>query len=361
MREAAAAGRGGLQSGPGKVTWEPVQFAPVDPASVEALNIFYRRRSPLRGQIGGRILTFEPQWLNRRPDIPDPWTVTIRLDTAQAELVLPQSAILDLLRDLDASVAIYALPSEHRSLLVEFALSENLDALEAVLGCSVSIIKVDRTPASAATSGEPFLSFQFAGDGMPRSWGLLRAGAPHLLRLAQSLDRLRGPVPSPNMNELPLAVHLRWASVDLSYSELSSLVAGDILLADAHCKEPETVIAVIGDQLVARVKVVGDGYQLLDAPRPVKGSGLDWSAANPLPQQGRVRDGSAGDMPMRVFFELPQLQLPYARLRELRPGARIGTDEQQDPYFDLMVEGTRIGRGELTTIGTAAGARIVRA
>jgi flagellar motor switch/type III secretory pathway protein FliN len=359
MREPMS-GRSLQNGGPGKMTWQPMQYPAIDPASVEATNIFYRRRSPIRAQIAGRTLTFEPQWQGRHPDIADPWTLTLKLDQSTAELVLPQSAVLHLLRDLEASVALEALSADHRALIMEFALSDNLDALETALGVPVTIVAAERGEGSRFAPGEQPLSFQIAGDGLARCWGLVRAGPVYLLRLAQSLDRLRGPVPSPSLNELPMAVNLRWASVDLSYSELNTLVPGDIVLADTHCNEPETVIAVFGDHLAARAKITADGYQLLDALKPVKGSGLDWSSVNPLFQQVRHRDGSAQDIPMRVFFELRAFQLPMAKLRDLRPGARIGTEQQQDPYFDIVVEGTRIGRGELTTIGMAAGVRIVR-
>ena len=136
MREPAPS-RSLQNGGPGKLTWQPMHYAAVDPASVEALNLFYRRRSPIRAQIAGQTLTFEPQWLNRRHDIPDPWTVTFKLDQTTAELVLPQSAVLYLLRDLEASVALEALSAEHRAIIIEYVLSDNLEALEAALGLPV--------------------------------------------------------------------------------------------------------------------------------------------------------------------------------------------------------------------------------
>lgn len=344
----------------GKVTWQPVQFQPVDPGSVEAGNLLYRRGGTLRAQIGGRNLSCEPLWLRQAPDIAEPWTLAITLDRSAAELVLPQSVVHLMLHDLAPTMEIEALSPEHRALFVEYALGDMLEGIENALGCAVSIDSAYRSSGQPGGTGQQTLCFRIAADGVPGFTGMLRADPASLLRLGRALDRQRGPAAmAATPIDLPMPVHLRWASVDLPLSELKTLMPGDIVLADA-CAEADTVIAVIGEDLGARARIVADGVQLLDALRPLNGSSLGWCAPGSPSQPGRFRNRPSLDFPVRVFFELAQFDVPLAQLRELRPGSRLAAPDRRGAAFDIVVEGSRIGTGEKTSIGAGAGMRILR-
>ena len=347
----------GMGSGAGLM---PLSLAEVPAHYVPALSAFYRHRQLPKVQLAGRIVGFAPRWRRELPEIPDAWTLAIKIDDRPAELVVPEALLSLLLEEFEGLVSFDALSPEHSALILEYALAEALDALETALGCSVALSAVrepsDRPNAQAGLA----LLFTVETQGMDPSWCVLRVGEAHMLRVAQGLDRLSGAPAADSLIDLPVPTRIRWAAVDLTLGELQSLCPGDILLVDAYCMEPETALAVMGDHLIAPVKILPKGYQLLDAPAHIAGSGYEW-CANRLPMQtGPFRDGTPKDLPLRLFVEMNRFDLSLTGLYDLGRGTHIGTEEPRKTHLDVVVEGMTVGWGELTVLGIGLGIRLIR-
>lgn len=336
--------------------WTRLEYPHVDPQSIEALNALYRRRALQSVQLGGQSVTIKPSWQKKCPEIAAPWTLTFQWDEKIAELVVSEAIILPLLTGLDPSLIIDDLSPEHSALLLEHVLTQSLDGAESALGCSLSLQSAQKL--SAVPGDNDWLVFQVEMERRPPSWCLLKTGPEAIPMIATGLDRISKP--SPQMTDFPIPTRIRWAAVDLSLNELKSLMPGDIVLVDYHCSEHETAMAVIGNRLIAPVKAVPDGYQLLKAPRPLRDAEANWCLPGHPAQNNLLGEGTLNDIPMRVFAEFAQFGVSYSKLRDLKQGSIIGSGQPFNTHVELIVGNTRIGRGEPTTIGSGLGVRIVR-
>jgi type III secretion protein Q len=344
---------------PGGVSrWQPLKPRQIEPQFAEALSAFRARRSQANMQLAGRALLIETAWTADAPEIASPWCVTMRIDRTNAELVLPQT-LLDLIcRHVDPSVAATALRLDHAALLLEFALSGALEAIEAALGCAISLTSAGKGSGQLNNARDAFVpvALQLQGAGTFRCQ--LRLEPPYLLALAHYLDRISGT--AEHRIDMPVPVHLRWAMTELSLAELRGLAPGDIILVDYSCRQPGTAIAVFGDHLLAPVELLRTGYRFSGQPRLAQRSGWEWAIDRDLVNAEGKHEGSIGDVPVRLFFELGQLVIDRGALSHLKPGEVMGLARPLEEGIDIVVDGARIGHGQITTIGDAVGIRVTR-
>lgn len=336
--------------------WTRLEFPYIDPQSIEALNALYRRRIPQSVQLGGKAFAVMPSWQKQIPEIAAPWGLSVQWDETIAELVVSEAIILQLLTGLNESIVIEDLSPEHFALLLEHVLTQTLGAVETALGASLSLRSAQKL--SELSGDSDWLMFQIEMEGVPASWALLRIDPTAIPKITNGLDRISEP--SSQLTDFPIPTRIRWAAVDLSLNELKSLMPGDIILVDYHCSEHETAMAVIGDRLIAPVKAVPDGYQLLSAPKPLGDSEANWCLPDFQAQNRLLGEGTLQDIPLRVFAEFAQFGVPYSKLRDLKQGSVIGAGQPFNTYAELVVGNMRVGCGEPTTIGSGLGVRIIR-
>ena len=70
----------------------------------QALNAYYRRRSSLQFKFAGRGMRLAPTWLAQDPEITEPYTIALKVDKDQAELVVSDSLLNFLLYELDPAL-----------------------------------------------------------------------------------------------------------------------------------------------------------------------------------------------------------------------------------------------------------------
>lgn len=345
---------------------QPLTFPEIEPRHAEALNAFYRQRGAVRARVGGRGMTVRPDWRNRLAEINEPWMVALDISGEPAEFVVPGPLLRALAADLDPSLQFEFLAPEHRAIVLEYALTEALEAMEAALAqpaqpCRISVLAADEARGRQTRQGaQPEFAVSFSVEGLGDAPGLLRSEAHTLLRLAKAMERQAPAAPAPFLAELPVPAHLRWAAVELTVAELKSLNAGDIILLDTFCREPETAVLVLGEHLGARVRILPGGYELLETPRPLAAADLAWCLEEHPAGSGPLAICAPKDLPITLFVELTQFQSSLAEVRALKQGAQINAVKDRDAHFDLIAAGTRIGRGALTMLGSGVGVRVVR-
>jgi flagellar motor switch/type III secretory pathway protein FliN len=340
----------------GESSWRPVQLTEISPPLAEALSLLRMRRSPPELRLAGRAMRIATAWAPDAPDIASPWCAAVEIDGRTAQLILPH-ALLDLIfRNADPSLAASALRPEHAALLLEFALSDALGAIETALGCSIALMSVAEGTGGRENAPDAFLPVALQLQGAGTFWCQLRLEAPYLLALARYLDKISAA--PPRRMHLPLPVRLRWAMAELTLSELRGLSPGDIILVDHACRDRGTAIAVFGEHLAAPVELSPLGYRLAGRARLTRGSGWEW-ALDRGPFNGRSEDeGTPGDVPVRLFFELGQFQADCAALPQ--PGAMVPLARPLEEGVDIIIGGAPIGRGQITTIGDATGIQVTR-
>jgi type III secretion protein Q len=342
----------------GEARWRPLRLVEIAPQVGGALSAFRARRSLPAMRLAGRRLLLETAWAPQAPEIAAPWCATMRVDRTVAELVMPH-ALLDLIcRHADASVAATSLRLDHAALVLEFALSEALQEIEAALGCSISLTSVAKGSGQLDSGPDAFALVALQLQGAGNFWCRLRLEPPYLLALSRYLDRIS--TVSEHHIDLPLPVRLRWAMVELSLTELRGLAPGDIVLADRSCRQPGTAIAVFGEHLIAPVELLRNGYRLSGKPSLAQGSGWEWTLDRGSPDAAGTTDGHVGDVPVRLFFEVGQFELGSGVMTQLNPGTILPLARPLEDGVDLIVDGARIGRGQITTVGDAVGIRVTR-
>ena len=342
----------------GESRWQPLKLAAIEPQFAEALSAFRARRSFAAIQVARRALRIATAWSPEAAEIASPWCATIRVDRTIAEFVLPH-ALLDLIcRHADASISVASLRIDHAALLLEFALSGALEEIEAALGCTLSLASVGKGSGQLATARGTFVPLALQLQGAGKFWCQLRLEAPYLLALSRYLDRISG---APDRHiDVPLPVHLRWAVAELTLAELRGLAPGDIILADHSCRQTGTAVAVFGEHLVAPVELLRTGYRFGGKPRLAQGTGWEWTLDRGALNTAGKSEGSISDMPVRLFFELGQLEVDRSAVPQLKPGAVLGLARPLEEGVDIVADGARIGRGQITTVGDAVGIRVTR-
>ncbi len=330
----------------------------VPQGSVEVFNAFYRRRAPMHAVLAGRRLTIEPSW-SATDEHTTGRTIHLDIDGEDGELKVPQTLLDLLMASVDDAPPLDSLAPEHAAMVVEYALSEPLHAMETRLGCHIEIVSLSGA-GGAREDARPPLSFALSIDGTGTSWSELRLFPGQAIQLSQHLDRSAGRLPASNL-DLPFTMSLRLASVKLTAGEAASLSPGDVVLTDEIC-EPGSAVLVIAEHLGALAALTDDGPQLASSPGPLRGSAWEWAMDRVT--QATPRDaGDAGGVdgiPIRLMFELGRTEIALSKFGELTPGRPLPFALATDGTLGIFAGGKRIGKGVLIQIGASLGVRITR-
>jgi type III secretion protein Q len=331
----------------------------IPPGHVAALNAFYRRRSVFSTTIAGRVATSSLAWqpldhspMNRR--------LLFRVDGEDAELSVARSLLDILIASVDSDLSLDKLQGDHAAIVLELALTDVLDALEAALACRFALISIVPPRIRPESLERPALSFGLTIDGLGTLPSELHLTVNQTIRLAQHLDKYPGPEQA--AIDLPIAVCLRWATATLSMRDLRSLSPGDVMLMDEACQPNGTAIAVIAEHLVVPVELAPSAGLLSGYPARGRGSPWEWSMEKaPEALRGSAPDASDfDDLPVRLVFELGRLELPLGEVRRLAPGTVLPISRPLDDALDIVANGRRIGRGTIVRIGDTVGVRLTR-
>jgi len=332
---------------------------PVLPAQyIQALNAYYRRRSSLQFRLAGRAMRLAPTWLADDPEIIEPYTVTIKIDNDQAELVVSQGMLNFLLHDLDPTLSIERLDPEKTALLIEHALTQSLAFLEQSLGCQLSVITVSKGAGRWTGPNRPSLPMVIYVERMGVAWCMLRLSVADIARLCNLLDKVAGIPRTPI--DLPLALRVRVGAAVMSLAEIGGIEPGDIILPDDLARQPDGAVAVIGEHLVAPVELTAGGFRFGARIRRGRGSSWEWSLNPQTSPTFRGASGGIDNMPVRVMFEAGGLDLDLKGVQKLMPGTIMPLAPTGAGELDIVVNGHRIGRGSLVQLGQATGVRVTR-
>jgi type III secretion protein Q len=327
---------------------------------VEPLNAFYRRRASLQFRFMGRGMRLAPTWLADEPEINEPYTITLKIDTDQAELVVSEGVLKFVLMELDPALSLERLDPEKTAIILEHAFTEPLTIIEQAAGCQISVITVSKGAGKWTGPDRPNLPIVLYVERMGIAWSLLRLSADDITRLSGVLDRKAGP--SRAAVDIPVALRVRVAAAAMSLAEIRSIQPGDIILPDELAQQPGGAVAVIGEHLVAPVEITPTGVRFGARMRRGRGSPLEWSLNRQAAFHDRVENGGIDDMIVSLMFEAGHLELDLATVQQLGPGAalalaRAGRDGTE---LDIVVNGRPIGRGSLVRIGDSVGVRVSR-
>ncbi len=294
--------------------------------------------------------------------------VSLSIGEDPLRATMPRPLLVDLVRSLDPKLQLSPLPpSDLMALLLEAVLLPLLDVLERSSGRTISLHEVAEPPDAAQSGDAARPAEADAGAGL--LVGLRGPGLHQSLTVDATIgavDRLLliWPVGQRPLDALPVEAVLLAGSTSLPVRLLQSLRAGDaVLLQDQAAAlspdgAPSVMRLVVADMFHTRVRVVQARWRL-DAPlQPIKRAGQILSDnANPDPAGVAPAVTDLDEIPVRLVFEAARLELSLGALRQIGAGSVLDVDAVPGTVR-ILVNGRRIGDGELVSIDGRAGVRI---
>ncbi|OPA83724.1 type III secretion protein [Pseudomonas fluorescens] len=314
-----------------------------DPALLALHNQLHRRRRPWQGRCAGQDLRVS--WAAEPHTLSAPRDVLLLLGRAPVRLRLPAAALEQVMVPLALQFDAQQLPSLPRSLLLELAVLDLIETLEPLLGHPVQLLE-----ATEGLEQRPFavhLALQLSFGNQPAMNAQLDLSEGAAVLMAQLLAQYGEvePDPLPALRQtLAVVAGRQW----LTLGELRSLRPGDVLMLE----QGSGLLLDLDGRLQARCQHQGDSLRVqeeLKAPLlDMENTMTDVDAAAAL-----------DDLPLKLVCQVGSLELTLAQLRELGAGSLLQLNTPGVDNVDLMVNGRRVGQGQLVKIGDGLGVRLL--
>ena len=332
----------------------PVRFVPPEAPHAAALSRLFGR-APVRFDAAGVAVT-----VRFAPGGPDQEGERTRfrwsLGDAAGTLDIPASAASRLVASVEPA-PLGPLDAAVRCLLIELALSPQIEALEAFTGRS---FRLDPAPDASGPLVEARLQGTFGDAPLGARLGLPAAALDLLGGLADRLPRERFATV-----DAPVVLAVRAGTARLGAALLATAVPGDALLL-REAPAGDRVVLVAGERYAAPARL--DGARVtLEAPlRRAAGIGLEaWTMPDTTLAAGEdaggvgPADAAMDDVQVTLVFELGRRAATLAELRGLAAGHVIELGRDLSGPVDILANGRRIGRGELVRVGGALAVHIL--
>jgi type III secretion protein Q len=274
-----------------------------------------------------------------------PVQMGVRIDGHLALLGLSRSLIRPLLGTIGPSLA-----DQHPDLdlLIEAALAEPLNALETILGRTLSLAPAGEKPPPDLR----LIGFRVANGDTRLGMATLRLAAADLAVIADALDQL--PPQPTRLARLPIGLSIEVGSLRLTLGTLRQLGRGDVLLSDDNYPVGGACIVMEGRRLTGRK--VDRGFQIVGTAAGHNEGLTSMDDVQDAPEEQTTLDQLA----VRIIFEIGRLELPLGEIQKMQPGYVLELDRPATLAVDLTVRGQTIGKGELVEIDNTLGVRILR-
>jgi len=312
-----------------------------DPALLTVHNQLHCRRHAWQGRCAGQDLSVA--WAADPQPLKSPRDVQLLLGQSPVRLRISVAALEQVLVPLALQFDAQVLPSLPRSLLLELAVLDLIERLEPLLGHPVQLLEASEEPRSYPVHLALTLTF---GNTPPMAAQLdLSESAAFLV--AQLLEQ-HGQVQADPLPALRQTLSVLTGQQWLSLGELRSLQPGDVLML-----EPGSGLLLdLEGRLQARCQRDGSSLQLLE---PLKTPLLDMENTMTDVDSAAALD----DLPLKLVCQVGSLELTLAQLRELGAGSLLQLNTPTVDGVDLMVNGRRVGQGQLVKIGDGLGVRLL--
>ena len=309
-------------------------------------NRLHRNRQPWTGEFAGQPITI--QWTGVVKPTEPLLDVHVQWGSAMCVLQLPVQA-LELL-----GLGHYSVPDLNGlagSMLLELALLPFIEPLEQLTGQPLQVCELTGTTQANSAVLSLMLEVQIAQG--PASVIPLHLSGEAAGRVAELLDQHTTPA-AHSLAAVRLPLTVERGQAQLSLAELRSLRPGDVLMLDES--PADQVRLVLDDRLQARAELNGDTLKLLEPP-----IALNPSKEPPMTQTaiGANLDTTLDELPLKLVCQVGSVELSLAQLRELGAGSLVQLSPQLHDGVDLMVNGRRVGQGQLVKIGDGLGVRLL--
>ncbi|MEO8490453.1 type III secretion system cytoplasmic ring protein SctQ [Pseudomonas sp.] len=314
-----------------------------DPALLALHNQLHRRRRAWQGRCAGQDLRVS--WAAESHSLNAPRDVLLLLGRAPVRLRVSAAAFEQVMVPLALQFDAQQLPSLPRSLLLELAVLDLIETLEPLLGHPVQLLEATEGLEQPPFAVHLALQLSFGnGPAMSAQLDLSEGAAVMVAQLLAHYGEIE-PDPLPALRQtLAVVAGRQW----LSLGELRSLRPGDVLMLE----QGSGLLLDLDGRLQARCEHQSDALRLLEELK-----------APLLDMENTMTDVDASaaldDLPLKLVCQVGSLELTLAQLRELGAGSLLQLNSHSVDNVDLMVNGRRVGQGQLVKIGDGLGVRLL--
>jgi type III secretion protein Q len=292
--------------------------------------------------------------------------LTLAVNGAETRLFVPPGLLHRAARSFFGLAKDYQIPESLVAATLEASLSPLIQRLEKAAGIEIAVrsMKVAEPGAGAGALG-------FRLPGLPDSGVIAVRPAAGL-----ALPKLPA-VPWTRGDALVVRVPLVVAEVGVSVAELEQLATGDVIVLPGMTAASVAQVQLAISQRAAIIAQI-DGHKLTVARAGKSMSNTDAAAgAKPAaaakPAAPAAKPGAAPaaapaepvmpataveELPLRIVFDLGDVELSIAELKTLVPGQVIDLAREPGSAVRVSVNGRRIGAGEIVEIEGRLGVRI---
>ncbi|NWC08431.1 type III secretion system cytoplasmic ring protein SctQ [Pseudomonas agarici] len=321
----------------------------IDPVLVKLINRLHQRRQPWVGEWAGQALTVE--WASPGGALPGSKEVLLTLEHEPLRLLVPAQVFDGLLGDLSVDSPATGLDPLAMTLLTEMALLALIEPIETRLRKPVQVTVRSRLPRPPNFVVSLTVSIRL-GDAP--AFAVVVEMTPisaHWVAslLEENLAKRADPLP-----QLCLSGRIEAGHAPLRLSDLRSLQPGDVVMLDYL--PADQLRLTLAERLQARGRSDGSRFCLIEAPQPIPPdmenamSDLDSSAS---------LDSQLDDLPLKLVCQAGSVEVSLAQLRELGAGSLLLLTPPVLDGVDLLVNGRKLGQGQLVRIGDGLGVRIL--
>lgn len=313
-----------------------------DPQWTALHNRLHRPRRSWQGQFAGRPLRV--QWNGVAPEAGSGVGLALRLGEDVLGLTLPAEALQAL--DLPPGLTPGSLAG---SLLLEQALLGLIVPLEQLTGQPIRLL--DGSAPRVSPELAINLGVQFAEGA---EWPVqVQMSASAATLIAAALDR-HAPATPLDLGHVQLPMSVDGGEAWLSLAELRSLLPGDVVMLDPW---PDSQVRLhLGSTLQIRAQREGGRLQVLERPiatNSTKEHHMSEVGAGPS------LETSLDELQLKLVCQVGSVELSLAQLRELGSGSLLQLTPQMQEGVELLINGRRVGQGQLVQIGDGLGVRLL--
>ncbi|WP_122593369.1 type III secretion system cytoplasmic ring protein SctQ [Pseudomonas viridiflava] len=323
-----------------------------DPDVLSLHNRLHRRVADWHGVLRGQPMRV--QWACGR-DVDQPCvSVALMIGQTLVELRVPEPLFERSWMTWQPGSAI---DRQNEALLLEQAWLGWIEPLEAILGEPLQVVPWAADPTARCLG----VTLEVHIADFPAARVELRMNSVAADHVAALLERY-AMSDQGALQALRLVMSAEAGHAPLRVDELRSLAPGDVVMLDTL---PDDQVRLrIGQHLQAHARRSG---RSLEWCGPWSGSDPDPSTATHFNRNDAMNeptvmpdlDVSLDALPLTLVCQLGSVELTLEQLRAMAPGTLLPLASSGQDEVDLMVNGRRIGRGELVRIGDGLGVRLL--
>ncbi|EGH63967.1 type III secretion component [Pseudomonas syringae pv. actinidiae str. M302091] len=331
------------------------RLAQFDAGLLNLHNRLHRQTAPWRIVLGQR--PFGVRWTSQGGECQQPVRGAVRLGQREMALDVPLELFEQSGLAWQPGPAI-ATPAE--ALLLEHAWLSWIEPLETLTGESFQVLpRAANRPAELPGNGIS-VAMEIQPDDGPAHTLSLHLQADSARQVIALLER-HAAVKHDPLVAVRLQMSVEAGQAPLNTSELRSLVPGDVVMLDTL---PDAQVQLrLGSHCQTVARRQGETLEWLGPLRSVtRHHAAHTFNRNDLMSEITASpdlDTSLDDLPLTLVCQLGTVELTLAQLREMAPGSLLPLATPAHDEVDLMVNGRRIGRGQLVSIGDGLGVRLL--